>query len=189
MTLCLDSAAMENFDFHTHNLQALPGSAIVNLPQEALLHPETFSLVEGVSYSAGVHPWWTDGDWQALWEGVVHWTAHPQVVALGECGLDALRGADWAVQEAVFLRHLYWAEECHLPVTIHCVRAFDRLLRLRKTVRPQMKWTIHGFRGKPQLARQLLEAGFDLSFGARRNAESWALTPPDRRHWETDDDF
>lgn len=180
---------MEDFDFHTHNLKALPGRAIVNLPQEALLYPETFPLLEGASYSAGVHPWWINSDWQTLWKGVELWAVHPQVVALGECGLDLLHDGDWVVQEMVFLRHLILAEELHLPVTIHCVRAFDRLLRLRKTVRPQMKWTVHGFRGKPQLARQLLEAGFDLSFGARRNEDSWAITPPERRHWESDDDF
>ena len=64
----------------------------------------------------------------------------------------------------------------------------DRLLALRRRLRPQVRWTVHGFRGKPALALQLLQTGMDLSFGGRYCAESYALTPPDRRHRETDDD-
>ena len=37
-----------------------------------------------------------------------------------------------------------------------------------------------------QEARQLLDAGLDLSFGPRHNSESLALTPPHRCHYETD---
>ena len=42
--------------------------------------------------------------------------------------------------------------------------------------------------GGPALARQLLDAGIDLSFGRRYNPASLALTPPDRRHFETDEE-
>ena len=36
------------------------------------------------------------------------------------------------------------------------------------------------------LARQLLDAGFDLSFGLRYNKESFDITPTERRYRETD---
>ena len=176
-------------DFHTHNLNAPPGSAIVNLPVEALLAPDSFRVVPGGLYSAGIHPWWTTTDLRQLWEGFLSWLDHPQVVAVGECGLDKLQGADMGLQEQVFIRQLAMAEERQLPVTVHCVKAYDRLLALKKSLHPSVQWTVHGFRGKPELARQLLSAGLDLSFGRRRNAESWALTPVNRRHEETDDDF
>ena len=42
------------------------------------------------------------------------------------------------------------------------------------------------FAGGPALARQLLDAGFDLSFGLRYNKESFDITPTERRYRETD---
>lgn len=176
-------------DFHTHNLNAVPGTAIVNLPEEALLCPESFQLQEGGLYSAGIHPWWTEGDRDRLWSGLEHWLRHPQVVAVGECGLDKLRGAAMEIQKQQFERQLERAEQLSLPVTIHCVKAFDQLLAIRKQLSPSVQWTVHGFRGKPELARQLLAAGFNLSFGTRYNAESFALTPASRRYRETDEDY
>ena len=111
---------------------------------------------------------------------------HRQVVAVGECGIDRLQGADIEEQINVFTQQVYMAEQFGMPITLHIVRAFDLLLRLHKQLRPTTQWTVHGFRGKPALAAQLLNAGIDLSFGAKRNAESWALTPTNRRHLETD---
>lgn len=178
-----------SLDFHTHNLMARPGTAIVNLPEEALLCPESFSLQKGGLYSVGIHPWWTTDNMEVLWQGFEHWAVDPQIVAIGECGLDKLRGAEMEVQQLIFRRQLSLAEELGLPATIHCVKAFDRLLAIRKDMKPSVMWTVHGFRGKPELARQLLAAGFCLSFGIRHNAESLAITPADRCYRESDEDY
>ena len=162
---------MQIQDFHTHNLDAEPGTAIINLPISALLHPETFHFREGALYSVGIHPWWTSEDTETinkLWKIVTHFARKPQVVAIGECGLDRLHGGDMKRQSEIFLRHIL-------------------LLGAKKELHPEMKWTVHAFRGRPALARQLLHAGFDLSFGAKHNPESFRLTPPERRHVETDD--
>lgn len=179
----MDSA----FDFHTHHLSTPAGSGIVNLPQEVLLLPHTFCPEEGALYSAGIHPWWTVGDVSPLLEGLKTLLPHPQIVAIGECGLDRLQGASPAAQEEVFIAQASLAEQYGLPMTIHCVRAFDGLLAVHKKLRPTQRWTIHGFRGKPRLACQLLEAGFDLSFGLHFHPESLRLVPAERRHTETDD--
>lgn len=176
------------FDFHTHNLDAPAGEAIINLPPEWTADAALFRPRPGALYSAGIHPWWTADETQAarMLAALPALLAHPQVVALGECGLDAQRGAPLEAQEELLRAQIRLAERAGLPVTLHVVRAFDRLLRLHKELRPTTQWTVHGFRGRPALARQLLSAGLDLSFGARHNAESFALTPPGRRHWETD---
>ena len=52
---------------------------------------------------------------------------------------------------------------------------------------PKQMWIIHGFRGKPQLAGQALNAGCALSFGEHFNSESVRLTPTDRLFIETDE--
>ena len=178
------------FDFHTHHLDAPAGLAIINLPQEWLLDPTGFMPRPGALYSAGIHPWWTGkaDEVAKMMEHLPQLLQHPQVVALGECGLDALRGAPLDVQENIFRQQIALAETYGKPVTLHIVRTYDRILRLHKTLRPTTQWTVHGFRGKPALARQLLDAGLDLSFGVRRNEEAYALTPPERRHDETDED-
>ena len=173
-------------DYHTHRLDAPAGQAIINLPEEALLKPECFEVRPGCWYSAGVHPWWTTQSLDAHRRGLRFWVSHPQVVAIGECGLDAMRGASLECQEEVFLWQVRLANEWHKPLTIHCVRAFDRLLRLHSREKAHTTWVIHGFRGKPALARQLLAAGFHLSYGLSYNEESLRQTPPECMHRETD---
>lgn len=174
-------------DFHTHNLEA-PMPAIINIPKQWLLRPHEAQLRQGATYSVGIHPWWTCGDDVALLlEQLVHWASHPQVVAIGECGFDKLQGAALDVQQEVFETHVQLSEQLRKPLTIHCVKAFEELLAVKKQYRPKQQWTIHGFRGKATQARQLLDAGLNLSFGYRHNQEAVDATPPERRHFESDE--
>lgn len=140
--------------------------------------------------SVGVHPWNAGRADRQVWERMERWLDDPRVVAVGEIGFDRLRAegdSGMDVQRAVFERQAAMAAGRGLPVIIHCVRAFDMLLQCRKeTALRGNQWIVHGFRGKPALARQLLEAGMDLSFGPRYNAETYALTPEERRYRESD---
>ena len=67
------------------------------------------------------------------------------------------------------------------------VKAADLLLAEKKKLHPQVPWVIHGFRGKPQEAEQLLKAGLYLSFGEHYNVETLRSTPLDRLFLETDE--
>lgn len=177
------------FDFHTHDPRCAPGTAIVNLPAAVLAAPRRFSPRQGALYSAGIHPWWTDASETEICgfiEGLKHLLSSPQVVRVGECGLDKLRGAPLARQVEIFRAQVLLSEAFRKPMTLHCVRAYDVLLHEHKALRPTQEWTIHGYRGGATLARQLLAAGFSLSFGLRRDAAAWALTPPERRYEESD---
>ena len=176
-------------DFHTHNLLAPPGTAIVNLPEEWTLRPDLLRPQPGALYSAGIHPWWTvDAErTRRMVDALPRLLEHPQVVRVGECGFDKLCGAPLQTQIEVFEAQATMAEAFGLPMTLHIVRAFDVLLRLKKQLRPTVRWTVHGFRGGPALAQQLLEAGLDLSFGLRFNAAAYDLTPAERRWRETDE--
>lgn len=163
-------------DVHTHILDAGP-DAIINLPLGANVPPVG-------SYSVGVHPWEADAnvDWVQLREAA----EKPQVVAIGEVGLDALRGPDLPIQERTFIRQALLAEELGKPLIIHCVRAYGRLLELRRELQPKQTWLVHGFRGKPELARQLTAAGFEISIGSRYNPAVPASVPTHLLHHETD---
>ena len=151
-------------DFHTHKVPA---------------SKDVIAIVEGRE-TWGIHPW------KAEEEFVV-----PDLsgkLAIGECGLDGLRGPAMEVQEEVFVRQIRLSEELGKPLIIQCVKALDRLLRLRKELNPKQSWMFHGFRGKPQQLRSLLDAGFFISFGFQHNEESLRICPIDRLLLETDDD-
>lgn len=138
-------------------------------------------------YSVGIHPWHTTDEIPAeAWEKLEKLALDPRVAAIGEAGLDALRGGEAGVQEEVFIRQAELAEQLGKPLIIHCVRRYGRLMELHREFAPHQPWMVHGFTGKPELARQLLAAGFEISFGERANPASVAITPPASHHFETD---
>lgn len=167
-------------DIHIHGLtgprrltSVPPGTAINTAPGEAW-------------YSVGVHPWETatplsEADWQTM----ERMARDPRVAAVGECGLDALRGGTAAQQEAIFTRQAAIADATGKFMIIHCVRRYGRLMELKKLLKPSVRWVIHGFRGKPELARQLNAAGFGLSVAS--DSPLPALLPHIHFFHETDE--
>lgn len=120
-------------------------------------------------YSVGVHPWSTS-------EPVSRWTldrlarmcADPRVVAIGEAGFDRRRGGSPEYQDEIFLPHVKLSESLRKPLVIHCVGRYGHLMELHGALRPSQLWIVHGFTGKPELARQLTSQGIALSIGSRR---------------------
>lgn len=166
-------------DIHTHNPAAGP-DAIINVePDAAGLPPAPCRL------STGVHPWRSE-EADTLWPLVEALAADPRVVAIGECGIDRLRGASMEAQTRLLEQHARLAEATGKPLIIHCVRAWGELLGVRGRVRPTVPWIVHGFRGGPGLARRLLDAGMHLSLGERFDPATAAIIPADRLHIETD---
>ena len=168
-------------DFHTHRADA--ASALI------AVDPRHFDPQPGKWYSVGFHPWdtvntLTGSDFDLL----ERCARHPQVLVIGETGIDRLRGADMAVQRDVFLRHLQLARELGKPVIVHNVRATQEILAARRSARlDEVTLVIHGMRGNAHVARTLLDAGCYLSYGPRFNAEAVVVTPLDRLLIETDD--
>ena len=143
---------MQDFDFHTHRPDTPVGSGIVCLPKAVVLDADAarWTPAPGGLYAAGIHPWWTqDADFSlaAYLRGLERLLEYPEVVQLGECGLDRLRGAAMAEQLSVFRAQAELSERHAVPMTLHCVRAFDLILQARKAWHPRQTWTIHGFRG------------------------------------------
>ena len=112
--------------------------------------------------------------------------ADPRVIAVGEAGLDRHRGGTPAVQEEVFRRQALLAEKYRMPLIIHCVGRYGRLMELKKELVPAQPWIIHGFTGKPELARQLVAAGFGISLGHRSAPTLREIIPAEHRFEETD---
>lgn len=138
-------------------------------------------------YSVGIHPWRTEEPIpDALWDSLEAALGEPNVVAVGECGLDKLRGGSPATQEAVFLRQAELSEKYELPLIIHCVGRYGRLMELHRKLSPRQLWVVHGFRGKPELARQLAAQGIAVSIGAHPRPDISRIVPPHLLFSETD---
>lgn len=148
-------------------------------------HCEPFDGEQTVP-SYGLHPWHVADDWQQRVCQVEHDAeAAGGNLFIGECGLDRLHADTYELQLQAFEAQIALSERLSLPMMVHCVKAWDDLLRLRRhTTQP---WVVHGFRGNPQLMDQLLSHGIMVSFGFRYNAGSVASCPPDRFFLETDD--
>lgn len=145
-------------------------------------------------YTVGYHPWWiknrlTDLELQTLNDKYVE---DHKCLAIGECGLDKLKGIDLKTQEDVFVQHIILANQLAAPLVVHCVRQYDTLISLRKS-EGKTPWVIHGFFRNNTLARQLLDVGCYMSLAPRHLMhhsfiETLKYVPLDRIFVETDSD-
>jgi TatD DNase family protein len=116
-------------------------------------------------FSCGLHPWNVERDFQSQIELLEKLLDEPGCVALGECGLDRLKGPDLDLQLQVFSLQAALAEKHRLPIIIHCVRAWDELRTIKRTLQPTVPWIWHGF-NRPKLINAVINEGFFLSLGA-----------------------
>ena len=167
-------------DFHTHNLQAT--DALISVM------PDEFDPQPGKFYSVGIHPWHSEEVTPYMLNALDTAAQHPQVMAIGETGLDALRGAPLDVQQRIFAHHIALAEQLDKPLIIHMVRTSQQVLKAWHESQRSVPWIIHGMRGNLNVAKPLIEAGFYLSFSHRFNHATLAATPLNQLLIETDDD-
>ena len=184
---------MHYVDIHTHHTphQASSGAdsyaCIVNLiiATEGQQLPNTPNE-NGIYYSAGIHPWYiSDPDRQM--ELLRHTCNLPGIVALGEAGLDKRCDTPFDLQVEAFQAIALLASRHRLPLLIHAVKSSEELIALKKRMKPENAWIIHGFRGKKELAESLVRQGFYLSFGEKYQAEALQAVPADRLLLETDE--
>ena len=167
---------MKILDLHSHSLRE---NAIISASTDE-------NLLEGYYYSVGIHPWYiTENiDFYKLREKCLD----DKVKAIGECGLDFHRkDISPAKQEEIFIRQIEISEKLEKPMIIHCVKAHEQLLSIHKKYQPKQEWIIHGFRQKPTIAKQFIDAGINISLGEKFNTETALIIPSERLFIETDD--
>lgn len=150
---------MKYIDLHTHQPTANPEVLFVYNLRAGSQRPAD---LRG-PYSYGLHPW--DSIQRELIELIIQLKTDNQLFFIGECGLDKFRGAALTAQKQILEIQLRKAEELKRPVLLHCVGCHNELLQMKQAFHPQQYWVLHGFRGHPRLAEQLLKAGFLFSFG------------------------
>lgn len=171
---------MEIRDIHTHLLPQDPGTALVCIGNGPLPAPQ------GHWFSVGLHPWDVTGDDEKILQSIGEMAKNPQVLAIGECGFDTLKGPAHDLQEQAFIRQVEISERVRKPMILHVVRDFDSVIRLRKQLKPTQSWLIHGFRGGLQQASQLYTHRIMVSLGLKCNPQTLQQIPSDRLFLETD---
>ncbi|MFP4555610.1 MAG: TatD family hydrolase [Bacteroidales bacterium] len=145
--------------------------------------------------TVGIHPWETDtaiSDEQI--ERLNSIMQNANVIGVGEVGLDKLKGGELEIQERIFNKQIDIAYKHGKPLVIHCIKAWDILLKSRSEKPKGISWGIHGFNGNAMLAKQLTNAGFYISVGAHllnpksKIARCLATIPKGRLLFETDED-
>ena len=203
---------MPIFDTHAHYdadrfdsdrdtvLSALPGDGVglvvdpgCDLPSSraAVALAEKYSHV----YAAvGIHPedcaGFQDGDLAELRQLL----RHPKVVAIGEIGLDYYwpENPPRPLQQQVLRSQLALARELSLPVIIHDRDAHADTMAIVREF-PGLRGVFHCFAGSVEMARELVDMGWYLSFNgaatfknARKAPEVIQAVPMDRLMIETD---
>lgn len=181
---------MPLYDIHTHRRSARPDVvSILNV----MVDEGMASLPDAQPCSVGMHPWTRHNDIEKAWERCVMLAHRPSVVAIGEAGLDRNVDTPWDVQTEIFRRHIALSEELGKPLVVHCVRAFDEIVKERRCREIEQPWILHGFNKAGDVMDRLVDAGCHLSFGEALLKErsparaAIARIPYDRFLLETDD--
>ena len=143
--------------------------------------------------TAGVHP----HDAVQGTDGLAALLDEPEVVAVGECGLDyCYEHSPRDTQRAVFAAQVALALERDLALVVHTRDAWADTLGVLDDVGVPARTVIHCFSGGPDEARACLERGAVLSFSGIvtfKNAadvrEAARLCPLERLLVETDAPF
>ena len=160
-------------------------------PRLAALHDE----IPGLSYALGLHPWFLgDESEQVLDALALLLRQRPAgLVAVGECGLDGAIELPLARQLPWFERQIQLADECNLPLIVHCRRCYNEVLALLSRYRPRAGGVLHGFSGSRQQAQQFWALGFYLGIGgtisyerAQKTRRAVATLPLEALLLETD---
>jgi TatD DNase family protein len=117
-------------------------------------------------YSIGIHPWYiVEERLEADLEIIENKLQESNCLAIGECGLDKRIKIPMELQQLAFEKQLLLAEKYQKSVVIHCVAAVQEVIATKKKLQITVPMMIHGFSKNRQLAQQLLDNGFYISFG------------------------
>lgn len=148
---------MNLFDCHTHKLDVF---GISNIKFNSDHFPSN-------SFSTGLHPW--DVSKEISLEEISSYfeKCHglKNFVAIGEVGLDKMKGEPLAVQEEYFRFQIKLAIRLKKPVIIHCVRAYEQCLSILKNESVSIPVIFHDFNASFDIYQKLIQQGHYISLG------------------------
>lgn len=178
-------------NFHAHHQSNIDGVlTVVNID---LGKNESWSPLYQAC-SVGIHPWSIDKNTiiQHFFQ-LEDACKNENVVAVGEVGLDKLIDTPLTLQSKVLEQQIEIADFFNKPIIIHCIGAYYELIAIKKKLKTNISFVIHGFNKNAQVMKDLLDNGFYLSLGTALNQTGSPLLqlvkdiPSTRLLLETDD--
>ena len=149
--------------------------------------------------TVGVHPHEADAHPDLGSKALIDAASHPDVIAIGECGLDYYYDkSDRAAQRDRFGAHVEAARTTGLPLVVHTRDAEEDTAEIleRAVNEGGVRGVLHCFTGSRALAEKALDLGFYISLSgivtfknARELQETAKIVPGDRLLVETDSPF
>ena len=139
-------------------------SVAVDLASSASLANLT-AIHNNIFSSVGVHPLQKIEQPVPTVSELLALAAAPNVVAIGETGLDNFYSADtYQWQRDSFINHLKASQQCDKPIIIHTREARDETIALLREYPLQAGGVMHCFTETWEMAEAALELGFYISF-------------------------
>jgi len=144
---------------------------------------------------AGLHPWFIPEDESpdAVLLLLESFLTENNYSGVGECGLDINSRVSMILQEEVLLRQLIMAGDLKRPLSLHCLKAWDRLIFHLSHISSKTSVMVHSFHSSGQIAGTLLDLDCYLSFspgqllnGNARMEKVFQELPADRLLLESD---
>lgn len=148
---------MDFFDYHTHKSKRNSCKSCTLADWQ-----EGIKLLENQKISLQFHPWHLPERYYELPSEFVEAAKNPQIYAIGEIGLDRLKGPVFEVQKKYFEDLLELASDLHKPVILHVVRSANEVFDILKKY-PDLMVVWHGFRGKKELFERIMQANIFVS--------------------------
>jgi TatD DNase family protein len=159
----------------------------------------SFSIFNGYTIetdftcSYGIHPWLIKEYSIDILANLEKLVQKHNCYAVGECGLDKMKDIAWEEQVFWFEKHIELSEKYKKPLLIHCVKASQELIEIKRKFKPKQPWIFHGF-AKSNLGNDLIKEGFYLSIGMKLLKDpafqrKINLLPLDKLFLETDDKY
>jgi TatD DNase family protein len=177
-------------------LEALPISkAVVNgtRPEDWAAVTELARKYKWVIPSYGLHPWYVNQPCEN-WIEQLDSRLRAETAAVGEIGLDRwIENHDTPRQEEAFIWQLRLAAKLERPVTIHCLKAFGRMLEILQSEKLPAGFLLHSYGGPAEMIQRFAEVGGYFSISGyfalerkKRQREVFRKVPLDRILIETD---
>ena len=142
----------------------LPNIDIATIDQVFDLHKAYPTLCYPM---VGLHPCSIDASWQDNLDHLFHYLDRPEVIAVGEIGVDLYWDQTFAkAQEEAFRHQIHWAKERSLPIVIHSRAAIDITIRIVQEEQDgNLTGVFHCFDQTVEHARQIIDVGFYMGLG------------------------
>lgn len=120
-----------------------------------------------VRSSAGIHPNHAAEALAGDWARIESLVAKPEVVALGETGLDLYwQDCPLPLQQDYFDRHIRLSQQTGLALVIHLRETSNEILAMLREARKrgELRGVMHSFTGTAEDAANFLDLGLHISF-------------------------